>query len=220
MSYACIGTTETGARCRNEAAPSKRCEECTEKNRPGAPAPTHILLKLVINERRAKAFANTGVSTVQPNWGERREQHQVEAYVHGMDAKAYATETYKGVDSGTAVFGRQGLSDVCVEELWAELHSLGFVLQDIHLERNRKGNDILVIALAKGAENKFPSLSVGPLVKDLLAFDWGFVHVWANPVRPDASVVHTVNCAGMKSPGDRHTPLEFSKGLWGIPPTA
>lgn len=213
--YACIGALPTGARHREVLAQEGLCPECARENRPRAPRPTHVIFKFTVSLKRGESLEQQcGILRVRDvRWGERDSKHFGEALLYGQEP-----HVQRGiVGAGTPVFGTLGVCEIQLLSLWQELLGLGFVLQDVHLERARDNKkDVLVMSLAQGEETPFPSSNARDEVIKLLAATWQWVHVWANPPKVDATVPHTLICISMMQDPKNPKALQFRDGLWGV----
>lgn len=221
--YACIvGIANGRARCRKE---SKKCDSHEKPELwPPAPRPTVVLVKVNCNRTWEVRLESAGVRR-----NVRSMQRSVElgkkhvAQARELDRDPYAVRrpgqtdewTPESADSGTAVFGKDGLvGGTDIRRMLADLATAGYALTNAHLlERGHKPPMRLVMEMTKGATTpiKFP----WELLKQLVDTNFGKIDVWANPMEPNGRVVHTVNC-GQRDTQMRKQYLRFTGGDWGL----
>lgn len=145
------------------------------------------------------------------------QRHAEHAKVFHRDANAVRQER---ADSGTQVFGQQGLANVGLQFLENELVGAGYHFVGAHvLDRVQDEKLTLVMTYAND-----PSQSVIPLpsrangfIKNLLRQCWSFGHIWANPPRlEDGKVFHTINVGGQREGMVPQYFLTFQSGLWWV----
>ena len=222
MQQACAARTESGARCRHLAAEGSifcshhKCLQLMDIRM--APRPNKILVKFRVNDRWTRRFRALGIKEADRRFESDDARHASEA--ESIRRKA---DRYREVpDSGVPVFGKEGALDVTLSGIWRELlQAEGYGIAEVHLEPAREARYMttLVITLIHG---ETPSADVpAGIVEGVESFfdtaSFGFVHVWANPPKPDATVVHTVNASHRKDEKPKQT-LRFNNGLWALGP--
>ena len=192
-----------------------------------APRPDIVLIKANVNKEWMRRLSEAGVKKFNRS-RERAFQlaaeHKKQARSLGRSAFAIrkrregSSASPEAADSGTPVFGDNGLQSVRVDTiLLTELASAGFRLSNIYmLARDWKPPVRLVLEMTAvtGKPALTVSGSLGELLEELLSTCFGQVDVWANP-RNHEEVVHTVNCGKR---GDSMEPqwLRFAGGDWGV----
>lgn len=188
-----------------------------------APRPDAILVKINLNPKWDEIIAKTGVREQWRDNARREElgrQHEERAKMLGRDAFIVRrkTNSIDGVpedaDSGTPVFGANGLQLVDVRSLPRQLMSVGYRLVDAHcLKRPEKRPTRLVLVFAReGTPTDVSWLEV----TQLLYTCFGQVHVWANDRDKRGRVVHTVNCGQRQDRLHSTYHLLFKNGDWGV----
>lgn len=180
MNKACDRQVQFGARCREEATANGRCAEHQQGNAPRALEPDVILVKFKLFG--AALHSAAGLFRYVPRMGEIIEaSHEAVAKTVGLQFKGLRQTDKGSGDSGTAVFGKQGLKGVSLTQL--KLEDAGFALADIHTFEKPDGSGMLVLGYYKYHTDVKPVA----LRKDQKAFidrslsmNWGNCHVWAN----------------------------------------
>mgnify|MGYP001562878806 CR=1 FL=1 len=178
--------------------------------------PDVILLKINVNPRWKEQFMRAGVP-VRVKTRERelqvREKHIEEAKEFGRIGFPYRTDV---PDSGTAIFGKDGAKDVEVVHLLTDLLKAGYKLAEVAIEeRELKHLPVLIVSFRKETGNRIPEDVINTLV-EFLGGSWEFVHIYANPYRPDGTIVHTVNAAHRRPEFTAKHMLVFADGLWDV----
>lgn len=223
MRYACIASVKGGARCRYFLEnPGEMCEPHQKLKAKGekvklAPPPDTILVKFNINPSWNQKFQEEGIPRKTPSGVSLEEKHINHA--HHLHRVPYR---YRDIaDSGVPVFGEQGVSDVSIANLLAELQTEGYVPSGVHIgTRRQKKFDVLVIPLSRNPEEDslLPKGALKLLEDFLRSSCWGFVHVWANPPEK-GKIVHTINLGHREPQKAPQWKLFFNHGLWAIKPS-
>lgn len=224
--YACIASTQEGARCRNSVETAgEMCKLHQREKREGkevklAPSPNTVLVKFNINLNWTQKFEQAGIPRRFPQEVALEEKHIAQARRLGRGAYEYRDIA----DSGVPVFGSQGASEVSILGLLGELQEAGYKPQGVHIRtRTQKKFDVLVIpfgrGISEGNSTLLPKKALDLLREFLRLSCWGFVHIWTNPPDVQGKIVHTVNL-GHREPGrPPRWNLCFSHGLWAVEPT-
>lgn len=217
MWYACTGVTEFQGRCRNQAVGGRqRCSQ--HPDTPQAPNPDGVSIKLQIPRQRSQILEEAGIPRFQMDFVAREEKEIAQAKSEGREAYRYRDVA----DSGTAVFGKQGLVSVRLGastsptlgsiQLLEELRE--FSISNVDLMARRDGEmDHLRILLEHGEASFRLGHRAQEELRKLLTSTWQYCHVWANPPR-NGKIVHTVNLLN-RSDDPSKTTLLFRGGLWG-----
>lgn len=161
-----------------------------------APSPDMVLYKFDINGAWRQKFVDAGVE-VKP-----------------LDTRT--REIKRATDTGTQVFGPDGLKMVSLTSLVEELAKT-YKVVDIWIQPRTGASDALVVSFSNvvGPSKNTKAMYV---LMDLLSVRcWKYVHVWANPPRQeDKLIVHTVNSIHW---AERKpiVSLHFENGLWAAP---
>ncbi|TET84445.1 MAG: hypothetical protein E3J36_01295 [Candidatus Nealsonbacteria bacterium] len=221
MRYACIASAKGGARCR--ATVEKLGTFCSfhqklkEEGRQIrlAPKPDVILVRFYLNLDRSQKLEMTGIPRRERlTEVEREEKHINHAKQYGRDPYRYRDKS----DSGTPIFGKEGINDLFLSQTWAELKREGYHLTDIHLKSHTEKKDVLVAALNYKASEIPLSKQILDELDQLLSSCWGYVRVWADPPNEEGKVIHTVNSSFLKPDTTPQLSLYFNHGLWAIEP--
>lgn len=191
-----------------------------------------IMVKFAISRGETANLIEAGVRRVQVDHKQQEEQHRAVAQRLGQDPFA-ARPGKKIADSGTQVFGSNGLKDVLVSEVLSDLKKAGYRLVDTHITDNRKGQDFAVLLFADKAvilkRRNGISSAAEQQINNLLEATWPYCHVWANPPATDGYLienlaglveigdgltVHTVNCVGRANATSPLTNLRFQSKQW------
>lgn len=222
--YACKAGNDGGkARCRNE---NGKCSVHTDLRLwPSAPRPTVVLIKVNCNEKWESRFESAGVRrnvrSMQRSV-ELGKKHVAQAHELGRDPYAMRRPdqpddwTPESADSGTPVFGKDGLlGGTDINRMYEDICQAGYGLSGAHLlERGHKPPMRLVLEFTLGFTDliEFPD----GLFDQLIETNFGKIDVWANPLeQPIGRVVHTVNC-GQRDTQMRKQYLRFAGGDWGL----
>jgi len=218
VTYACAARTETGARCRFEAANgSHLCSRHGAMDHVDlATWPDRVLLKANINERQAERMLALGVQEVKQDEAAKEQKHAAHAEAHGRDAYRYR----QVADSGVPVFGKAGAQNVSVEAAWRDLLAV-YKIVNVHIRARRDQNRwmrVLVVVFAREGEE-----AVNEPVKNALrefygVSSWGFCHLWVNPPQEDGTVVHTVNLSHKGEMALAKSRLLLASGRWDLDP--
>lgn len=221
VKMACKAGAHDGAvRCRN-------MQPCVihPDGEPTAPEADVILVKMNLNGKWGLRWKSAGVRTTERS-GQRAATlaKQRKAQAEQFNRSPLAVRRQSGsdisvpeaMDSGTPIFGPDGLAGVDITGLAEELHGMGnFLLADVHiLKRPWKAPDRLVLEFNKIG----PALQNFPwrIYHELIATCFGKVHVWANPRNVHGNVAHTVNCGERNDGGRPQYRLRYKEGDWGV----
>jgi hypothetical protein len=182
---------------------------------PRAPKPHTILLKANIRLTTwAGQFELAGVRWEDYNVDEKEKKHVEHAEAVGRQAYAVRKDV---ADSGTQVFGKDGLHNVSMSTLIREL-VLIYQKVDIHLRRRRDGDPqmgVLVVSFSNEGEATNNAAALALFLKFMDQSAWEHAHIWANPPQlDDKKIVHTVNLAHRLESREAHISLGFADGLW------
>jgi len=226
MKYACIAETKKGARCRRWAVNGNSfCSQHAKvKSVKIASPPDIILLKIRINKKWAKRFLEAGVSHTETTPQEEKERNYL---LQAKKLRRSPSRYGKCISSGVSVFGTEGLSKVWILSALIELLKKGYEITNLHIEDAnitlQKNSSVLnimhnlVINMEKGEKKICWEEEMSKLLGDFLPVCWGFVHVWANPVR-NGKVIHSLNIAHREPDIPPKLRLKFSNGLWNFSP--
>lgn len=215
MDYACKAGVYNGiARCRNLTPCSVHSDGA-----PPAPRPDIVLLKVNLNKKWERRFAEAGVAKLERSparASELAEQHVAQATK--LDRHPFTIrreiDSPESADSGCPVFGKSGLQDVGIRNLVSELERKEFRLtgKPHQLSRGWKPPVRLVLEFSlKGTPAKdFP----WQLFQQLITTCFGQVDVWANPAGADGRVPHTVNCGKRDDGAKPIHALHYANGDW------
>jgi len=224
--HACTADTQGRGRCRSSAQEGDQDGFCSlhaqqrDNGRSVAKAglPSKILLKANINPRWAELFEKLGIPVKTPDFAKREAKHVADAKRVGREAYAVRKDI---ADSGVPVFGNEGAQDVLVVEPLDTLFR-SYNLTDMHIfQRRDKGvmNVLVLTVLVLTFEKCVAGERKLELPVDVAKFfamsKWGFAHVWANPPKPDGTVLHTVNLAHRGEEAAKRQ-LLFADGLWAV----
>lgn len=222
--YACKMAAHEGvARCRN----MEPCSVPAHRNGSTqlAPRPDVVLLKINLNKKNDALFDGAGVPRHERS-DERRaqlgEQHRERAERLGRDSLVIrerregkeSIDYPEAHDSGTPVFGANGLHGVSVRALTAELQGAGYHLVHAHrLAREVKPPVRLVMVYERSNGEEMQNFP-WRLLADLTNTSFGQVDVWANDRDGHGKVVHTVNCGKRDEDARSQIRLLFKGGDW------
>ena len=202
MYYACQSGREgnVNARCPSQAEEGRTL--CTLHNQKAvkgetvamAPVPGLVLYKFDINGMWREKFTSVGVE------------------VRPLDVRT--REVKRSTDSGTKVFGPNGLGMASLTELISELAD-AFKVVDIYIQPRTGASDALVVSFSNIGNTTKNVKAMFTLMDLLSARCWKYVHVWANPPRAeDGLIVHTVNSIHWEERRKPAYDLHFANGLW------
>lgn len=224
IKYACQAMTEQGARCRYfvtlplELPENVFCSLHEEKAKEGkvtvAPPPDVILFKFRVNPNWYERLLRSGIELRRISPQGKREMK------HIMHAKKYRRAPYRFrgmADSGTPVFGKEGLPNVGLSQVWSEILSSGYGVKEIFLSP-RAGEPMATLTVVLQQKGGFfgPRINRRELYRFMFATSFGFAHVWANPPQENGLIVHTVNLVQRIPQKEPSVFLTFNKGLWGM----
>lgn len=212
---ACRALTESGGRCRKMVEGVGLCDMHYGRSAIG-PAGV-VLLKPRPNANWAERLIRAGVP-VRERSAERERQLDAQHAQQAAETHRSDTRYREKPDSGVPVFGRDGITSVCVHPIWNELCNMGYRCTDVHMFR-KEGETMynLVMQFCRvGKAVELPA-EAWSLLHDFLNVMWGFVHVWSNPPRPsDALRVDTIVPAHRKPDEQSARRLVFDHGCWNI----
>ena len=226
VGYACTGGIRGGvARCRNMSPCSQH-----PNGQPPAPRPDVILVKINLGKLSNpwnQEFDRHGVKMFERSQEralQLSEKHGEQAERLGRDPLAIRRRTEgeenltypEAKDSGSPVFGVDGLTFVNVAEVISDLQVAGFRLTNAYrLARDWKPPVRLVLEFSNGEKagvKEFP----WDVLKRLTSETYGKVDVWANPRDDRGLVVHTVNCGQREGQARSDYRLVYAGGDWGV----
>ena len=221
--YACTARNENGARCRNnalEGSSNYYCAQHEQMRRAGKPVqkiglPDLILLKSNVSDDWEHEWAQTLLRVGVPRVVEQTAEEKAREHAAHAEQFGRKAGTYGRVDSGVAVFGKQGLVDINLEQCFSELRTAYGGISSAQLTNGRRGNPVLVIAFSKTEK----AVAIEPAVmSSLLEYfslgSFGRVNVYANPPKNGKGIVDTVNCDFRKEVGRAKQRLTLAGGEW------
>ena len=227
--YACTAGVQNGrARCRNAAVNgSNRCAIHADGN--PAPLPDIVLVKVNLNEKWNRLFADAGVPELYRSFQRSSQlgnEHVARAKSLGRDPFAIRegsgrnNSTPESADSGTPVFGKGGLSNASIVFVVRELRNAGFMLTGAHrLNREHKPPVRLVLEFTRYVGTATKIAFPNELFETLVLTNFGQVDVWANDRDSRGKVIHTINCGKRDDSARSQFYLEFGNGDWAATPT-
>ncbi len=179
MARTCDRQVQFGVRCREDAESDGKCVLHQAMGAPRASEPTVVLMKFKLFGSALHAAA--GLFKYVPRMAEDIESaHELVAKAAGLQFRGVrATDKGPG-DSGTPVFGKQGLKDVAVASLRQELVDEGFVLADVHVFEKLDGSGMLVLGYHKHGKPTKLDNDQQKFIDRSWAMNWSHCHVWAN----------------------------------------
>ena len=215
--YACVAATQGGGRCRRRAERNGLCVHHQARVEEGkrvriAPVPTTIIFSFRLNARRAEELERAGIERrkiTREQEEEREARHIAQAKQHGRRPYAFREKA----DSGTPIFGKDGVRDVGINPTISEIQKAGYSLTQIFLEVKEEPMKRLLVYFEKGGKPYEGSSSLWRALFFVLSVGWGYCHVWANPPQ-EGKIVHTVNLAHWREEPKLH--LLFLEGKWGL----
>lgn len=184
---ACDRKVEFGGRCRNMADPvTGRCIEISSHKEGTAGVvdePTVILVKFPLFGGALDAAVRY-FRDIPRFEDDCEKEHELAAKITGRQFKGVRASGKRG-DSGTPVFGKDGVPNPNQSALATELGKNNFVLADVHCFSREPGQGFLVLGYYRGDADR-RQLTLNPHQKGFIDRSWqhqwgrGRVHVWAN----------------------------------------
>lgn len=220
--YACVAATQGRTRCRNWAKAGGLCffhqkrKEAGETVEP-APKPDTVLFKFNINERWRAKLIKLGVPVKERDVEAEDKRHRLHAEAYRRKADRYKRSV---PDSGVPVFGKKGLANVSLLEVFQELMDI-YEIVDIHIRPKRDKTPwmaVLVVSFSSGEPSQILEVTQ-ELLRLLTGSSWGHVHIWANPPSlDDGRIIHTINAVHRQEERTAEQILRFAHGLWETEP--
>jgi len=175
--------------------------------------PDAVEFKFNVNEKWASQLMTMGVELRQPDFQAKEQKHIEHAEKHEREAFRYRKDI---ADSGVPVFGKDGLVNVSVYELFRELIE-AYEIVDIFLRPTKPGGNqhmkVLVIYFSHG-EKRGNMEAIEEVLRFLASSRWGHCHVWANPPGSTGKIKNTVNTSHREPDKQPERVLRFNDGLF------
>lgn len=187
MFIACDRKAESafGGRCRNEATFEGRCEKVfSHKNgsAPRADKPTIPLVKFRLPNHLFTEARDLFPEMIRNEDHEIKfeESHRILAQLAGRKFKGIRIEEGPG-DSGTQIFGKEGLPFPLATGIPEEIAHAGFRLDNVHCFQRQDARAFLVLGYKKVPRDvRLTTEQQAFLKKKVFAALWGVCHAWAN----------------------------------------
>ena len=227
IAYACPAKIENGSRCRKNAIESSSnyyCEQHEKMHLAGkhvdkvGPADL-TLVRCNVSDDWNHEWVQTLLSLGVPKVADQSaEQKDAEHAKHAAEFRRKAG-AYGRIDSGVAVFGKNGLADVCLEQMFSDLRGVYGGVSSLHLTTGRKQNPVLEIAFSKSE----PAIQIAPAVMSSLfeyigLASFGYCTVYSNPPKEGKGIVDTVNVDFRQEIGRGVQTLRHAGGEWANEP--
>ncbi len=224
MKYACAAATKKNARCRKKAMEDgDYCPLHQHMLDEGeivrnSSQPDVVLFKCKIHPGWVRRLEELGVPFTVPDFAAKEAAHVEHAKQHGRDAYAIRKDV---ADSGTPVFGKNGLMDVATfgtfRQLLGTYNIVSVHIQPSHPKAKNQAMKVLVLRFSWGEEVDSNTSAYQEILRFVAVGNWEHCHVWENPPNFHGEIIHTVNMAhrpeGQK-PRLTRQELHFSEDGW------